>query len=65
MAKINRIIRKYNEEMELLDLAIWRSMVSVAKEISLENPKSNTKLGANPNLNLNSNLIPNPNSMYL
>lgn len=51
VAKINRIIRKYNERSEVLDLAIWRSMVSVAREILLEYQISSTKLGANHNHN--------------
>lgn len=46
-------------EIQLLDLAIWRSMVTVGREISLESQKSIPKLSSNPNPN------PNPTDVYL
>lgn len=46
-------------EIELVDLAIWKSMVTVVREISLESQKSIPKIISNPNPN------PNPTGIYL
>lgn len=37
------------KEIQLLNLAIWRSVVTVGREISLESQKSILKLSSNPN----------------
>lgn len=59
MAKAVILLRNIMTEIELVDLAIWKSMVTVVREISLESQKSIPKIISNPNPN------PNPTGIYL